>query len=270
MKTKLCLIAVVLFLLAACTSREALPTATVPPARPTATAPAADMPNPASAYCEGQGFRSEIRTAADGSQFGVCIFPDGSECDEWAFYRGECGPASAAATPEPTSSPAPSDASPTDAPPAAEAEFAADGWRIYRNQELGYSFHYPADAQLVADDNPLRSLSVVGPVVDGESWPQFTISHPADREDYRPPEDVDLETWLIENGLLGDERQADVQIAGTTAIHVRFDRSPQSYAYDRYFLAKSGQLYMIVIGHTGDKEDWQLYDRFLQSFQFEQ
>jgi hypothetical protein len=50
------------------------------------------MPNPASAYCEEQGFKLEIRTAADGSQAGYCVFPDGSECDEWAYYRGECGP----------------------------------------------------------------------------------------------------------------------------------------------------------------------------------
>ena len=49
------------------------------------------MPNPASAYCEDQGYRVEIRTAEDGSQAGYCLFPDGSECEEWAFYRGECG-----------------------------------------------------------------------------------------------------------------------------------------------------------------------------------
>jgi putative hemolysin len=22
---------------------------------------------------------------------GVCIFPDGTDCEEWSFYRGECG-----------------------------------------------------------------------------------------------------------------------------------------------------------------------------------
>lgn len=49
-----------------------------------------NMPNPAAAYGVEQGFKSEIRTAADGSQSGVCIFPDGSECDEWAYFRGEC------------------------------------------------------------------------------------------------------------------------------------------------------------------------------------
>ena len=50
------------------------------------------MANPASAYCEQEGYEVEIRTAEDGSQAGYCIFPDGSECDEWEYYRGECGP----------------------------------------------------------------------------------------------------------------------------------------------------------------------------------
>jgi putative hemolysin len=53
--------------------------------------PQANMPNPASVYCEQNGNKLEIHTAADGSQSGVCIFPDGSSCDEWAYYRGECG-----------------------------------------------------------------------------------------------------------------------------------------------------------------------------------
>jgi putative hemolysin len=52
----------------------------------------AGLPNPASVYCEEHGGRLEIRSAADGGQYGVCLFPDGSECEEWAFYRGECGP----------------------------------------------------------------------------------------------------------------------------------------------------------------------------------
>jgi len=50
------------------------------------------LPNPASVYCEEQGGTSEIVTAADGSQSGVCHFPDGSVCDEWAFFQGECAP----------------------------------------------------------------------------------------------------------------------------------------------------------------------------------
>jgi putative hemolysin len=55
--------------------------------------PQAGIPNPASVYCKQNGNKLEIHTAADGSQSGICIFPDGSTCDEWAYYRGECGPA---------------------------------------------------------------------------------------------------------------------------------------------------------------------------------
>jgi putative hemolysin len=57
------------------------------------TTPKANMPNPASVYCEQNGNKLEIQTASNGSQNGVCVFPDGSTCDEWAYYRGECGPA---------------------------------------------------------------------------------------------------------------------------------------------------------------------------------
>lgn len=68
------------------TKQVALTACTAPQAQ-------AGMPNPASVYCEQNGNKLEIRTAADGSQNGICVFPDGSACDEWAYYRGECGPA---------------------------------------------------------------------------------------------------------------------------------------------------------------------------------
>jgi putative hemolysin len=74
--------------LTSCTSPQTPPT----PAPVSTDTSQPNMPNPASAYCEEQGYRLEIRTAADGSQTGYCIFPDGSECDEWAYFRGECGP----------------------------------------------------------------------------------------------------------------------------------------------------------------------------------
>lgn len=50
------------------------------------------LPNPASIYCMEQGGRLEFRKDKEGNEYGVCIFPDGSECEEWAFYRGECKP----------------------------------------------------------------------------------------------------------------------------------------------------------------------------------
>jgi len=47
------------------------------------------MANPASVYCEEQGGVLDIRDT-DVGQYGACVFPDGSECEEWAFFKGEC------------------------------------------------------------------------------------------------------------------------------------------------------------------------------------
>jgi putative hemolysin len=58
----------------------------------------ANMPNPASVYCEQQGGRVEMRTDANGT-YGICRFDDGSECEEWAYYRGECTPNRASGDP---------------------------------------------------------------------------------------------------------------------------------------------------------------------------
>ncbi len=52
------------------------------------------LANPASVYCKEQGYDLEIRTDKESNQYGVCIFLDGSECEEWAYYRGECKPKS--------------------------------------------------------------------------------------------------------------------------------------------------------------------------------
>jgi len=197
-------------------------------------------------FCAQNGGKLQIRDETDG-QVGYCMFDDGSECEEWAYFRGEC---------------VPGNAGPTSGSPGANE----DGWITYRNDSLGYSFQYPAGAEIGTDDNPLNSLSISGVGMGGEFW---GISHPSDREEYRPPEDADLLQWLTDHYLVGEQQMPDEQIAGTTAIHYRHDRSPQSYADDRYYFARDGQLYVVMIGHGGETEDWGLNNRFLRSIQFE-
>jgi putative hemolysin len=92
---------IILLALTACAAPQ---TQGTPESAPT-DMPQANMPNPASVYCTQQGNKLEIRTADDGSQSGVCIFPDGSTCDEWAYYRGECGTAIPTVTVEATANP---------------------------------------------------------------------------------------------------------------------------------------------------------------------
>lgn len=74
-----------MILMAACTARQDETN------EPAAT-DISNMANPASVYCEENGNTLEIHAAVDGSQSGVCVFPDGRSCDEWAYFRGECGP----------------------------------------------------------------------------------------------------------------------------------------------------------------------------------
>jgi putative hemolysin len=46
--------------------------------------PGVGLANPAAVYCEGAGGT----TSGDD-----CLFSDGTKCEQWSFYRGECGQA---------------------------------------------------------------------------------------------------------------------------------------------------------------------------------
>jgi len=87
-----------LLVLSACSTKTPQP----PTPTATATQGTINMINLASAYCEEQGFKLEIRTAQDGSQYGVCKFKGNSECEEWAYYRNECKPGDMDVAPAPT------------------------------------------------------------------------------------------------------------------------------------------------------------------------
>lgn len=46
--------------------------------------------NPSAVYCIEMGYQYKVINGPSG-QRGVCVFPDGSECDAWAFLEGKCG-----------------------------------------------------------------------------------------------------------------------------------------------------------------------------------
>jgi len=133
--------------LTACTTHQ------VQRPEPTTTIiPHANLPNPASVYCEQNGYELEIRTAADGSQSGVCIFPDGSTCDEWAYFRGECSPAAGPAmenSPTPATTLEATTEAGGDSPggnasggymPPGTTEELADWWGVIKSNEPGAEF----------------------------------------------------------------------------------------------------------------------------------
>jgi putative hemolysin len=156
MNKDICIYILLLLLLTACQTMPAQ-AGDLQPAGPTPVthdvspepilAPTPGLPNPASTYCTDQGYVLEIRTAEDGSQRGVCVFPDGSECDEWAYFRNECGPAN-------SDSPISTPAAETDVPAADPAEIPTplpvdpadyQGWLTYTHPVYDFSIMLPED-----------------------------------------------------------------------------------------------------------------------------
>jgi putative hemolysin len=171
---------IILIALTACTTLQ------VQAPEPTGTdIPQVNMPNPASVYCEQNGNTLEIRTAADGSQFGVCIFQDGSSCDEWAYYRGECSSA-AGPTVENSPTPATTIEATTEAggggsggymPPGTTEEFA-DWWGVikgngpgaefddcFERQDLGQIINFGIDSRDSAVESQIVTLRDSGKIV---------------------------------------------------------------------------------------------------------
>ena len=133
---------IILITLTACTALQ------IQAPEPAATdIPQAGMPNPASVYCTQNGNKLEIVTAGDGSQSGMCVFPDGRTCDEWAYFRGECGSAiptspkpiaSVDATKEATSAPV-ENGSGGYVPPGTTEEIS-DWWGVIKSTESGAQY----------------------------------------------------------------------------------------------------------------------------------
>jgi uncharacterized protein len=108
--------------------------------------PAADevgMANPASVFCEEQGGTVDLRTDDDGGQVGFCVFADGSECDEWALFRGECTPGAAGYLPD-----------------GAEIQgFEFIDWQSYKNMAYALSLRFPPDWRVAEATDPSDSMA---------------------------------------------------------------------------------------------------------------
>lgn len=74
----LILIVIGTLVLSACATEEPAPEGAV------------GMANPASVYCEEQGGTVVNKMRGDLGEYGVCMFEDNLQCEEWAMYRGEC------------------------------------------------------------------------------------------------------------------------------------------------------------------------------------
>jgi len=60
------------------------------PTQQSTPTPPAQLPNPASQNCIDVGGKLVIEKRPDGGEYGVCLFEDNRQCEEWALLRGEC------------------------------------------------------------------------------------------------------------------------------------------------------------------------------------
>lgn len=70
----------------ACTRTAAEPGTSPAPA----SSSSAQLANPASAHCVESGGRLSLEKDGGGGEFGVCLFEDNYQCEEWALLRGQC------------------------------------------------------------------------------------------------------------------------------------------------------------------------------------
>lgn len=62
--------------------------------------PSPKVANPATQYCLSQGGQRLIKKDNAGNVYSFCQLPDGSLCEEWAFYQKTCQRQLAAPTPQ--------------------------------------------------------------------------------------------------------------------------------------------------------------------------
>jgi putative hemolysin len=204
--------------------------------------PTMGIPNPASVYCEEQGGSVEVRTDENG-QYAVCTFSDGSECEEWAFYRGECNPGTVA-----------------EETPEAEATISIPTPAQVRDIALAYiranhQIALPEAGWIEEDITPEGLVGTSTFQYTADSW-VVTVSFPI------VAPDVTIYTVVVTDQATGFQWEGEIDVAGrVTERNVTEGSSLKGVSFEGVSFSYSGALVTDVVGQVvpadgDDTPDW--------------
>ncbi|MBL7065096.1 MAG: PT domain-containing protein [Anaerolineae bacterium] len=135
------------------------------------------------------------------------------------------------------------------------------GWNTYMSERFGYALRYPGECTVMGSnlDDAVQFA--------GQQWPVLTVRH-YDSDFYHPPAGADVRQWIADRDMTYDEIDLEAEIAGLPMVHLIYEEGPGWDASDEYYFIRGDQLFSILILHTGGQQDWELYNKFLQSFTF--
>lgn len=165
-------------------------------------------------------------------------------------------------------------------------------WQVYQNDELGYSFEYPAECtfgpmptnckQFPPEERPVECLcfldtnnpnevfmqAFLGDEDEGLSLASFTIAH-YDTPPFNPPEDEDLISWLNSEFSYAGEipLEPNMTISGIPAVRVYNPGSQQSLSSEEIYILRDGRLIRISMLDVDIDIQRDLYEDILATFE---
>ena len=165
-------------------------------------------------------------------------------------------------------------------------------WNSYTSEKYGYSFKYPEDClygplpgyckQKPPEERPQEcrcylngenpdevSLGTFTGTKSDLTGASFSVSHSSTGH-YNPPADADLIEWLKEEFSYQEiPDKVNTEIGGVSAVKVYTPQSPMAFSQENIYFIKNNKLFNIYILDVDNKDNRELYDKILATFEFE-